>query len=111
MQKQFIYRESLGGNRFNYMNEEGTSYSRTEFEAQLPFLYYKNLEKKKQLPFTIDGRSFDKKTIKAGKQGFETKSRHLIIGVGIIGVGVKLTCWSAMIGSGTVNFTPTPIIT
>lgn len=77
LQKQFIYRESLGGHSFNYMNEEGTSYSRTEFEAQLPFLYYKNLEKKKQLPFTIDGRSFDKKTIKAGKQGFEIKSRHL----------------------------------
>jgi len=46
LQKQFIYRESLGGHRFNYMNEDGKSFSRTDFEYQLPFLYYKNLEKK-----------------------------------------------------------------
>ncbi len=77
LQKQFIYRESLGGHRFNYMNEEGKSYSRTDFEYQLPFLYYKNLEKKKLLPVSIDGESFDKQTIKAGKQGLEIKSRHL----------------------------------
>jgi len=76
-QKRFIYRESLGGHRFNYMNEEGTVYSRTDFEYQLPFLYYKNLEKKKLLPVSIDGQSFDKKTIKAGKQGLEIKSHHL----------------------------------
>lgn len=76
-QQQFIYRESLGGHRFNYMNEDGKSYSRTEFENQLPFLYYKNLEKKKLLPVTVDGQSFDKETIKAGKQGLEIKSRHL----------------------------------
>lgn len=77
LQQQFIYRESLGGHRFNYMTEEGTAYSRTDFEYQLPFLYYKNLEKKKLLPITIDGQSFDKQTIKAGKQGLEIKSRHL----------------------------------
>lgn len=77
LQKQFIYRESLGGHRFNYMSEDGKSFSRTDFEYQLPFLYYKNLEKKKLLPVTVDGQSFDKQTIKAGKQGLEIKSRHL----------------------------------
>jgi len=76
-QKQFIYRESLGGHRFNYMNEDGTAYNRADFELQLPFLYYKNLERKKLLPVSIDRKSFDKETIKAGKQGLEIKSRHL----------------------------------
>ncbi len=76
-QKQFIYRESLGGHRFNYMTEEGTEYNRADFELQLPFLYYKNLERKKLLPVSIDGKSFDKEAIKAGKQGLEIKSRHL----------------------------------
>ena len=75
--KQFIYRESLGGHRFNYMNEEGTSYDRSDFELQLPFLYYKNLEKKNLLPVIIDNQSFDKQSIKDGKQGLEIKSRHL----------------------------------
>jgi Domain of unknown function (DUF4857) len=77
LEKQFVYRESLGGHRFNYANEEGRGYKRTGFEAQLPFLYYKNLEKKKQLPVSINGESFDKTRIKAGKQGLEIKSRHL----------------------------------
>lgn len=77
MQQQFIFRESLGGHRFNYLNEDGESYSRTDFENQLPFLYYKNLEKKKLLPVVIDGHSFAKQTIKNGKQGLEIKSRHL----------------------------------
>lgn len=77
LQKQFIYRESLGGHRFNYINEDGTSYDRAGFELQLPFLYYKNLERKNLLPVIIDGQIFDKKTIKANRQGLEIKSRHL----------------------------------
>lgn len=77
LQKRFIYRESLGGHRFNYLNEEGVRFDRPEFEAQLPFLYYKNLEKKNMLPVTVQGRVFNKQAIKADKQGLEIKSRHL----------------------------------
>lgn len=75
--QQFIYRESLGGHRFNYLDEDGTEYSRTQFESQLPFLYYKNLEQKKLLPVTVEGEIFNKAAIKAGKQGLEIKSRNL----------------------------------
>lgn len=77
LQKQFIYRESLGGHRFNYMNESGASYNRIDFESLLPFLYYKTLEKKNALPVHIDGRVFSKKAIKIGRQGLGIKSRHL----------------------------------
>lgn len=77
LSEKFIYRESLGGHRFNYLDEDGNRYDRQGFEAQLPFLYYKNLEKKKLLPVVIEGRRFDKQVIKAGKQGLEIKSRHL----------------------------------
>ncbi len=75
--EKFIYRESLGGHQFQYRDETGKDYTRVEFEEQLPFLYYKNLEKKKKLPVTVGGKSFDGKSIKAGKQGFEVKSRHI----------------------------------
>ncbi len=75
--EQFVYRESLGGHQFNYKDEDGNSYNRAEFEALLPFLYFRNLERKKLLPVTVSGQSFNAEAIKAGKQGFETKSRHL----------------------------------
>ena len=75
--EQFIYRESLGGHRFNYQREDGKQYDRAGFESQLPFLYYKNLEKKKQLPVTVAGESYGKAVIKASKQGLDIKSRHL----------------------------------
>ncbi len=77
LSEKFIYRESLGGHRFNYLDEDGSRYDRPGFEAQLPFLYYKNLEKKKLLPVEVAGHRFDKQAIKAGKQGLEIKSRHL----------------------------------
>ena len=77
VKQQFIYRESLGGHRFNYLSEDGQRFDRTGFEEQLPFLYYKNLEKKALLPITIAGRSFDAEAIRSEKQGLEIKSRHL----------------------------------
>ncbi len=77
LQKQFVYQESLGGHLFNYKNEEGEIYDRVAFEDQLPFLYYKNLEKRRKLPFVLDGTSFDEEGIKAAKQGLEIKARNL----------------------------------
>lgn len=75
--EQFLYRESMGGHRFRYQSEDGKQYARAEFESQLPFLYYKNLEKKNLLPVTVAGELYDKQAIKAGKQGIDIKSRHL----------------------------------
>ena len=75
--KSFIYRESLGGHQFNYLDDQGKRYDRAGFEAQLPFLYYKNLERQGLLPITIAGLRYDQKTIKQQRQGFEIKNRHL----------------------------------
>lgn len=77
LQKRFVYQESLGGHNFNYRSEEGESYDRKAFEDQLPFLYYKTLEKRQKLPLMIDGNSYDERAIKAGRQGLEIKARNL----------------------------------
>ncbi|MCD6389135.1 MAG: DUF4857 domain-containing protein [Desulfobulbaceae bacterium] len=77
LKKQFVYRDYLGSHQFHYRDEEGNDYSRAAFEDLLPFLYYKTMEKKGLLPLTIEGQSFDKATIKKGRQGVEIKSRHL----------------------------------
>lgn len=78
LEKQFIYRESLGSHQFNYLSEENTRFDRAGFEKLLPFLYYKNFEKRNMLPIVIDGQSFDVKAIKAEKQGLDIRSRHLL---------------------------------
>jgi hypothetical protein len=75
--KQFIFQESLGNHQFNYMDEDGTIYSRPEFEDQLPFLYYRNLERRNLLPISIDGQLFDTQDIAKDRQGLEIKARHL----------------------------------
>jgi hypothetical protein len=75
--KQFIFQESLGNHQFNYMDEDGTSYSRQEFEDQLPFLYYRNLERRNLLPISIDGQLFDTQDIAKDRQGIEIMARHL----------------------------------
>lgn len=57
--------------------ERGKTYDRVAFENQLPFLYYKNLEKKNKLPYMIAGQSYDEGAIKAARQGLEIKARNL----------------------------------
>ncbi|GAB6057578.1 DUF4857 domain-containing protein [Desulfonatronum parangueonense] len=73
----FIYQESLGGHRFNYRDEDGNDYSRQEFEDQLPFVYFRTLERRNLLPMTIAGRNFDAEDISADRQGLDIRARHL----------------------------------
>jgi hypothetical protein len=74
---QFIYQESLGGHQFLYRDEQGREYSRQEFEDQLPFVYFRNLEQRNLLPMTIAGQTFDAQAIAADRQGLEIRARHL----------------------------------
>lgn len=73
----FIYQESLGGHQFLYRDEQGREYSRQEFEDQLPFVYFRNLERRNLLPMTIAGQTFDAQAISADRQGLEIRARHL----------------------------------
>ncbi len=75
--ERFIYQESLGGHQFEYRDEDGTSYSRQEFEERLPFLYFRNLERRNLLPVVLQGRSFDAETIARDRQALEIRARHL----------------------------------
>ncbi len=74
---QFIYQESLGNHQFRYQDEAGQTYSRSAFEQQLPFLYYRNLELKGLLPSSIGGQTFDAETIKAERHAITIHSRRL----------------------------------
>lgn len=72
--KQFVYKELLGeGHQFVYRDQNGKDYTREEFEALIPFIYYKNMDVWGKLPLDIDGQLFDKATIKAARQVVELK--------------------------------------
>lgn len=76
--KKFIYREMVGeGYRFVTRDQSGKNYDRVTFETMLPFIYYRNMDLWGRLPLTIDGRTFDKQTIKNNRQVLELKPRMI----------------------------------
>jgi len=76
--KKFVFREMVGeGHRFLTKDETGKDYDRQTFETLIPFVYYKNMDLWGKLPLNIDGRIFDKETIKKNRQVFELKPRMI----------------------------------
>lgn len=89
--KRFIYTEKIVGTippesyavatdhtaDYAYRDQNGTWYTRVEFEKRLPFIYYKNMELWGLLPIEIDGTSFDKTTIKKMRQVWELKQQEV----------------------------------
>ncbi len=74
----FIFREHAGNHDFSYLSAAGDSFDRREFETLLPFIYYKNMDLWGLLPIEIDGRSFDRETIRDARQVFELKAREIV---------------------------------
>ncbi len=60
-----------------YSKADGTQVDRQTFERHLPFIFYKNMEIWGLLPIILNGRSFDKAAIKAGRRVFEFKAREI----------------------------------
>lgn len=83
--QRFIYKEKIVGpipnaavkksedhhSEIAYRDADGTYYTRVEFEKNLPFIYYKNMELWGLMPLTLGGRSFDKAAIKKNRQVLE----------------------------------------
>jgi hypothetical protein len=85
--QRFIYKEKIVGDitedairkaedhhaEIAYRDTDGTYYTRVEFEKNLPFIYYKNMELWGLLPLSLSGKSFDKKAIKSQRQVLELR--------------------------------------
>ncbi len=54
-----------------YKNEKDEYFTRNEFEAKIPFIYYRNMELRKLLPMQIRGKSFDSATIQKHRRVLE----------------------------------------
>ncbi len=63
--------------QFVQMDQDGKRYTRQEFEKLLPFIYYRNMEIWGLLPLELEGKTFDKNTIKANRQVIEFKPRQI----------------------------------
>jgi len=80
--KKFIWRDNLPElpevpnvdyAPFIQQDEDGNTYTRRQFEELLPFIYYKNMELWGKLPLSLEGKTFDKQTIKKSRQVLEFK--------------------------------------
>ena len=79
---RFIYKEKIVGPvppeavhksedhhaEIAYRDADGAYYTRVEFEKNLPFIYYKNMEMWGLLPLRLGGREFYKDAIKKNRQ-------------------------------------------
>lgn len=78
-QKKFIYKQHFGNHNFLYKDSLNNTFSKDEYEASLPFLFWRNLDIQKKLPIVIDDIEYDKKTIKKARQSFRLNYKNLAI--------------------------------
>ncbi len=54
-----------------YKNEKGEYFTRNDFEAKIPFIYFRNMEMRGLLPLELHGKSFDRASIEKERRVFE----------------------------------------
>ncbi len=60
-----------------YKNENGDYFTKDEFEAKIPFIYFRNMELRGLLPMELYGISFDRASIEAERRVLEMPARTL----------------------------------
>lgn len=89
--ERFIYKEKIVGElppealekaedhhaETAYRDQDGSWYSRVEFEKRLPFIYYKNMELWGLLPLRLGGQDLDKDIIEKNRQVLELKASEI----------------------------------
>ncbi len=60
-----------------YKNEKGEYFTRNEFEAKIPFIYYRNMELRGLLPINLHGQSLNSAAIQKERRVFEMPARLL----------------------------------
>lgn len=71
--KEFVWQEHYGNHRFKYNSQSSVITDRKSYEANLPFIYWKNLEINNKLPVAVDDHKYSKKDIRYGRQSFSLR--------------------------------------
>jgi len=69
--QEFVYQKNHGDHKFEYLSKSGKVMNQKEYEANLPFVYWRDLEIQGKLPFIINGVSYDKAMIKEERLSLE----------------------------------------
>ena len=88
--KKFIYTEQVHGEDEKaaqksdghhadivYKDEDGGYHDRLEFEAALPFIYFRNMEARGLLPVRLEGRILQREDIERSRRVLELPARQL----------------------------------
>ncbi|WP_087024745.1 DUF4857 domain-containing protein [Thaumasiovibrio subtropicus] len=73
---EFVYQKNGHGHHFEY-GTQSNSLTKAQFEQSLPFVFWKNLDIQGKLPITINGHSFDKRTIRASRMSLQYTPERL----------------------------------
>ncbi|NKQ40548.1 MAG: DUF4857 domain-containing protein [Sulfurovum sp.] len=75
--KDFVYQKNFGDHQFEHGIQGKGTFDRLKYESYLPFVYWRNLDIQKKLPIVVNGKKFDKATIKKSRLGFSYNPKHL----------------------------------
>ncbi|WP_321471183.1 DUF4857 domain-containing protein [Halarcobacter sp.] len=68
--KEFVYQKNFGEHQFEYGIKGKKTFDMDTYKSYLPFVYWRDLDIQGKLPLSIDGETFDKKTIKDSRLSF-----------------------------------------
>ncbi|AFL68902.1 DUF4857 domain-containing protein [Sulfurospirillum barnesii] len=63
IKEDFVYQKNFGHHRFEYGIKEKETFNQKEYEALLPFVYWRDLDIQGRLPLDINGEIFSKERI------------------------------------------------
>jgi len=75
--ENFVYQKNFGAHQFEYGIKNSKTFSQKEYEATLPFVYYRDLELQNKLPVTINNKVFEKNEIRDAKLSFDYQAHYL----------------------------------
>ncbi len=68
--KEFVYQKNFGEHQFEYGIKGKKTFDMNTYKSYLPFVYWRDLDIQGKLPLNIDGKVYDKKTIKDSRLSF-----------------------------------------
>ena len=75
--KEFVYQKNFGNHSFEYGIKDKKIFDRVQYEAYLPFVYWRNLDIQNKLPLHVDAKVYDKNSIKYSRLSLSYEPSYL----------------------------------
>lgn len=77
IKEDFVYQKNFGHHRFEYGVKEKETFGQKEYEALLPFVYWRDLDIQGRLPIEIKGEIFTKEKIQESRLSMTYEPRDM----------------------------------